>query len=147
MMRGDPDQRPSARVRLEVAFLDDSDAQPADQTTDDERPRLTALVVAAEADVRRYVGECLRTRADLRVVEAATTRAATEFASRTPPDFLVVDDSDGLEGLSHFRTIVIVDDIPYGAPATTPRTRLLGRPFSAEQLTAEVDELLRQDAR
>jgi DNA-binding NarL/FixJ family response regulator len=148
-MREEPEQPPppSARVRLEVAFLDDADvpsAAPA-PAAPDERPRLTALIVAAEPDVRRYVGECLRARGDLRVHEAATARAASEFASHTPPDLAIVDQSDGLEGLSHLRVIVIVDEVPYGAAEATPQIRLLGRPFSAEELTAAVDQLLRPE--
>jgi hypothetical protein len=141
-MRGESNPPPSARVRLEVTFLDDARPPAPAPAGDDERPLLTALVVAAELDVRRYVGECLRTRANLRVHEAATIQAAAEFTSRTPPDVVIVDQSDGLEGLSHLRMIMIVDEVPYGAATSTPRIRLLGRPFSAEQLTREMDQLL-----
>lgn len=136
--------RPSARVRLEIAVLDDSNTQPRDETTGDGRPRLTVLVVAADADVRHYVGECLRGRTNLRVCEASNTRAATELAESTPPDFVIVDGRDALEALSHLRAIILVDEIPYGATAT-PLIRLLSQPFSAEQLTSEVDLLLRED--
>jgi len=135
--------RPSARVRLEIAVLDDSDLQPRPETTDDGRPRLTVLVVAADADVRRYVAECLRGRTYLRVCEASNTRAATELGDSAPPDLVIVDERDGLEGLSHLRAIVLVDEIPYGATAT-PLVRLLSRPFSAEQLAFEVDGLLEE---
>jgi hypothetical protein len=38
--------------------------------------------------------------------------------------------------------IVIVDDVPHGAPASGTRVRLLARPFTAEGLLAEVDQLL-----
>ena len=141
---GDEPQ-PSARVRLEIAFLDDSDTQPRNETADDGRPRLAVLVVAADADVRRYVGECLRPRTDLRVSEAPNIRAATERANVTPPDLVIVDERDGLEGLSHLRAIVLVDEIPYGA-ATASRIRLLTRPFSAEQLASEVEHLLQQSS-
>ena len=136
--------RPSARVRLEIAFLDDSTTRPRDETADDGRPRLTVLVVAADADVRQYVGECLRGRTNLRVCEASNTRAAAELAKTTLPDLVIVDERDGLEGLSHLRAIILVDEIPYGA-AASPFVRLLNRPFSAEQLTSEVDLLLRDD--
>src|SRR6185295_10957429 len=59
---------PSTRVQLEVAFLDadETGPAPAGPVVLDERRRLTVLVVAAEADVRRYVRECLRERVDLR---------------------------------------------------------------------------------
>lgn len=144
-MRGEPNQPPSARVRLEVAFLDDAAVAEPIPDERDEPSRLTALVVAADPDVRRYVGECLRVRTDLRVHEAATIRAATEIVSRIPTHFLIVDRSEGLEGLAHLRMIVMVDEIPYGVATATPRTRLLSRPFSAEQLASEVDQLLRAE--
>jgi len=68
----------SSRVRLEIAFLDADEgaSAPVTPATHDERAWRTVLVVAAESDVRRYVGECLRERTDLRLVEAATVAAA-----------------------------------------------------------------------
>ena len=42
----------------------------------DESVRLTVLVLAAEADVRRYVRECLRECADVRMVEAVSVAMA-----------------------------------------------------------------------
>ena len=144
-MRDESDRRPSARVRLEVASLDDSGSRPPEQTIGDERPRLSVLVVAAEADVRHYIGECLRARSDLRVYQASNARAAAELANTTPLDFVIAGRSDGLEALAHLRTIVLVDEVPYGTATVTPRVRLLSRPFSAEQLATEVDQLLREE--
>jgi hypothetical protein len=71
-MRGD-----SSRVRLEVAFLDADDgvSAPLTPAAPDARAWRTVLVVAAEPDVRRYVGECLRERR-ICVVEAATVSTA-----------------------------------------------------------------------
>lgn len=145
MMRGEP---PSPRVRLEVAFLD------ADQTTPepvapaalDEQARLTVLVVAAEADLRRYVRECLRVRADLRIVEAPTVTEALTLADASFPDLLVVDapESQILATLSQVRAVVIVDDVPRGSPASLARVRLLARPFTGDGLVHEVDQLLGQ---
>jgi DNA-binding NarL/FixJ family response regulator len=77
------------------------------------------------------------------VHEAPTARAAIELAREIPPDFVIADQSDGLEGLAHLRMIVIADEVPYGAVSAIARVRLLGRPFSAEQLTEEVDQLLK----
>jgi hypothetical protein len=131
---------------LEVAFLDDNQPAPADPTPAalDERTRLTVLVIAAEADLRRYVRECLRERSDLRVLEAATVTAAVALAANCSPALLIVDEpeSDVLIPLSQVRAIVIVDDVPHGAPASGTRRRLLARPFTAERLAAEVGRLL-----
>lgn len=135
----------SPRVRLEVAFLDADEAAPAPAPPAlDERTRLTVLVVAAEADFRRYVRECLRERADLRLLEAATIAASIALAGYYSPELLVVDEPqrDVLIPLSQLRAIVIVDDVPREAPASGSRVRLLTRPFTAEGLMAEVGQLL-----
>jgi hypothetical protein len=139
-------QDPSPRVQLEVAFLDADQPAPADATPAvlDERTHLTVLVVAAEADLRRYVRECLRERSDLRVLEAATVATAVTLAANCAPALLIVDEpeSDVLVPLSQLRAIVIVDDVPRDAPGSGTRRRLLARPFSAEGLAAEVGRLL-----
>jgi len=135
---------PSARVRLEVAFLDADEDAPAPSAAIDERTRLTVLVVAAEADFRRYVRECLRERTELRVLEAAMATAAVTLAATYSPELLVVDEPerDVLALLSDLRAIVIVDDVPHGAAVPGTLVRLLARPFTAESLMAEVGRLL-----
>ena len=137
---------PSPRVRLEVAFLDADQAAPAPTASPgaDERARITVLVVAAEADLRCYVRECLRERSDLRVIEAATVSAAVTIAADRSPDLLVVDEPERevLAPLSHLRAVIIVDDVPRGAPALGARVRPLARPFTAERLVAEVGQHL-----
>jgi hypothetical protein len=142
-MRGDP---PSPRVRLEVAFLDADQVAPAPvpPATADEHARLTVLVVASEADLRRYVRECLRVRTDLRLVEAATATEALTLAGAYSPELLVVDESesDVLLTLSHLRAIVIVDDMPRRSPVSAPHVRRLARPFTGEGLMQEVTQLL-----
>jgi len=142
---------PSPRVRLEVAFLDADQAAPApaQSSSADERACLTVLVVAAEADLRRYVRECLRERSDLRLLEGATVSAAVTLAADHSPDLLVVDEPerDVLATLSHLRAVLIVDDVPRGAQALGSHVRLLSRPFTAERLVAEVSQLLGGSAR
>ena len=139
----------SARVRLEVAFLDADEAAPipAPLSTHDERPRITALVVAAEPDVRRYVRECVAQIDGLHVLEAASAAAGVAVAALHAPDLLVIDESEagGLASLAHVNAIVIVDDIPHGAPQP-PGRRLLARPFSTGDLMAEVRRLITNDA-
>ena len=131
---------------MEVAFLDADQAVPAPTPSSvaDERACLTVLVVAAEADVRCYVRECLRERTDIRVVEAATVTTAVTLAADYSPDILVVDapERDVLATLSRLRAIVIVDEVPRGAPTLGTYVRLLARPFTAERLVAEVSQLL-----
>jgi hypothetical protein len=134
----------SRRVRLEVEFLD-AEAAPAPRAPlapDDERTGRTVLVVSGETDFRGYVVECLRDRADLRVLEAATVASAVALSAQYSPSLLIVDEPERavVAILSQVRTIVIVDDVPHGERTTGPR--LLARPFTAEGLLAEVDQLL-----
>ena len=139
-----PTPPPSAGVQLEVAILGaDHDAlEPAPSPTD-ERPHRSALVVAAEADLRRYVRECLRERTDVLLLEAETIAAALVVMARESPTVLIVDEREGaiLMVPSRVRAILLVDAVPRWAPPDA-RVRLLARPFSADQLLAEVDRLL-----
>jgi hypothetical protein len=140
------EEDPSSRVRLEVAFLDADQAAPAEvpPTARGELARLTVLVVAAEADFRHYVRECLRERTDLRLLEAATVTDAINLAAEHSPELLVADEPERAvtAALSQLRAIVIVDDVPHGAAGVGTRLRLLARPFTAEGLVAEVGRLL-----
>ncbi len=134
---------------MEVAFLDADQAVPAltPSPVAGERACLTVLVVAAEADVRCYVRECLRERTDIRVVEAASVTTAVTLAADYSPNLLVVDapERDVLARLARLRAIVIVDEVPRGAPTLGTYVRLLARPFTAERLVAEVSQLLGAD--
>ena len=131
---------------MEVALLDADQAAPAPATPAalDEQTCLTVLVVAAEADLRRYVRECLRERTDLRVLEASTVAGAVALAESDSLDLLVVDapERDILALLVQLRAIVIVDDVSHRAPGSGTRVRPLARPFTAEGLVAEVGRLL-----
>ena len=134
----------SADVRLEVAILDADTAAPASEPAPtDERPHRTVLIVAAEADLRLYVRECLRDRTDVLLLEAETIGAAVVLAERESPQVLIVDERERaiLVVLSRLRAILLVDDVPRDAPIDA-RLRLLARPFSAERLLAEVGRLL-----
>jgi hypothetical protein len=134
---------PSAGVRLEVAILDaDHDAAMAPAMAG-EQPHFIVLVVAAEADLRRYVRECLRDRRDIVVLETDTVTAARTIAERESPKIFIVDEREAamLAVLLRLRVILIVDDEPRYALADA-RVRLLPRPFSAERLLAEVVSLL-----
>ena len=100
------------------------------------------LVVAADADVRRYVRECLRDRADLRVLEAATIGMATRLAALQAPTLLIVNAPDAgvLDTLVDARAILIADDVPREAMPHT-RVTMLAWPFGARDLQALLDQL------
>ena len=144
---------PSARVRLEVALLDADQTAPsptphAPAAASGERPCLTVLAVAAEADLRRYVRECLRERADLRVVEAASVTDAVAIAAASAVVLLVVDEPERevIEKLAGLPAIVIVDELPRRAPDSELSRALLPRPFTADTLMTEVNRLLAPSA-
>jgi hypothetical protein len=132
----------SARVRLEIAILDRG-APAAEKAAGDEKARRTVLVVAAEADLRQYVRECLRALQDVRVVDAENTAIGVVLAARESPQLLIVDESAGeILALVPIAAIVIVDDDPKDRAVSNPRLRVLGRLFSADLLLAEVRRLL-----
>lgn len=136
------DQNPSAGVRLEVAILAADQAAPAaaSDVTNDEPVRLTVLVVAGEADVRWYVRECLRDRADVRVLEAASVAAALTLEAQAAPHLLVIDALmiEMVVALPLARALVIVDNEPRREQAADARVRFLARPFTADQLVTAV---------
>ena len=144
--RDDSDRAPSPspRVRLEVELLaSDQPAPLPAPAVADQGQRRTVLVVAGDTDVRRHVRECLRDRADLRVLEAASIGVATRLAALHPPDLLIVDAPDAgiLETIVDARAVLMADDV---ALSTTPDARVaaLARPFGRQELEALVDELL-----
>ena len=129
---------PSAVVRLEVNLLEPDEA-PTVPPPDDEHASRTVLVVSAEWDLCRYVRECLRERADVRVQEAASIAVAVKLAADGSAPLLIVDARERaiLGALPHLNAIVIVDNVEDVLP--TPRVRLLEQPFTAERLLAEAD--------
>ena len=143
-----PARPPSSRVRLEAALLDADWAAPvsadANAALPNERVCSTVLVVAAESDLRRYVRECLRERPALHVVEASTVPAALALAARFERACLVVDEPERrvLDALPSHAAVLLVDDVPRDASGAATRLRLLGRPFTARDLVAELDRLL-----
>lgn len=140
----DPDDRaptPSARVRLEVDLLaSDQPAPLPSHALGDHHQRHTVLVVAGDADVRRYVRECLRDRVNLRVPEAATISMATRLAALHPPTLLIVDAPDAivLDSLAEVRAVLIGDELPRETMPNVPVT-VLARPFGARDLQVLVD--------
>ena len=132
----------SARVKLEVAILAADQVTPvADAAVASNEPvRLTVLVLAAEADVRRHVRECLRECADVRVLEAPTVALALTLEAQASPQVLVVDapETEALMALPRVRAVVMVDEETRREQSEDARVRFLARPFTADQLVAEV---------
>ena len=99
-------------------------------------------MVPRDADVRRYVRECLGDRADLRVLEAATIGMATRPAALQPPKLLIVDAPDAgvVDAFMDVHAALIADDVPR---ETMPNARVIAlpRPFGAQDLQAIVDRL------
>jgi hypothetical protein len=142
--RDDRAPAPSARVQLEVDLLasEHSVSLPA-PLLGDHHTRHIVLVVAGDSDVRRYVCECLRDRADLLVLEASTIPIATRLASVHSVKLLIVDAPDArvLDGLVDVRAVLLGNDVPQRAVSSV-RITPLAPPFGAQDLQALVDRLV-----
>ena len=142
--RDDRAPSPSERVRLEVELLaSDRPAELTAPVAGDESQRHTVLLVAEDADVRRYVRECLRDRADLRVLEASAVAIAEQLATVHRPRLLIVDGRDAavLRTIEDVHAVLIADDVrPDASPSG--RVVILVRPFAGRDLEALVDALL-----
>ena len=142
--RDDRAPSPSARVRLEVELLaSDQSAALTAPVPGDESQRRTVLMVAEDADVRRYVRECLRDRADLRLLEASAVSTAEQLAALHRPQLLIVDARDAavLSTIADVRALLIADDVPLDAMPDSRVVRLM-RPFGRQDLEALIDVLL-----
>ena len=128
-------------MRLEVELLASDQPAPLPAAAiGDHHQRRTVLVVAGDADVRRYVRECLRDRADLRVLEAAAIAMAKRLAALQPPELLIVDAPEAgvLDTVMDVRAVLIADDVARDAMPNA-RIATLARPFGARDLRALVD--------
>ncbi len=118
---------------------------------------LTVLVAHADADLRAYVAQCLRTRQPppTRILEAAT---GTEALAHAPDADLIITDylMQGLDGQVFYTTLaadavlrktpvlVLADLDPDSFPApASPTVAMVTMPFYARKLLAKVEALLR----
>jgi hypothetical protein len=138
---------PSRRVALEVEILAAGAAPPPDAeagvASETERAGTRLVLVAAtDPELFAYVRDCLRARADLRVVEATRNSVADAVARHHP--HLVI--SDGAGGDPTVPRILLTDE----APADAPSRSLLGEapvvvlttPFNKRRLLEAVTWLL-----
>ncbi len=121
------------------------------------RHTLTVLVAHADADMRAYVAQCLRTRQPppTRILEAAT---GTEALAHAPDADLIITDylMQGRDGHYFYTTfaadavlrktpvLVLADLDPDSFPTpSSPTVAMLTMPFYARTLLAKVETLLR----
>ena len=140
---------PSARVRLEAEVLTTqltADHElPVSRAADADVSVLrTVLVVASDADLRRYVRECLRDVQRVRVIEAASVTEALDLAVHDSPHVLIADWSAAsvVSALSEVRAVLIADDLAEISDARQAPVSLLPEPFSAERLAGEVARMI-----
>ena len=140
---------PSARVRLEAEVLTTqltADHElPVSRAADADVSVLrTVLVVASDADLRRYVRECLRDVQRVRVIEAASVTEALDLAVHDSPHVLIADWSAArvVSALSGVRAVLIADDLAEIFDARQAPVSLLPEPFSAERLAGEVARMI-----
>lgn len=163
----DPAAAPTSdRLQLEIELL----AATPEQTVAPEPiagpggRQYTVLAAVVEADLRGYIRECLRERADLRVAETDPGEPVLAAIQRLRPALVIAEVSGipGVEaasaggapgygapnddGLSPLPLLLIGDEAP--EPLATghprPRTRMvfLAQPFNARRLLDAVERLL-----
>ena len=90
---GPPRAPESDRLQLEVALLATAVTAPSEDVTVAGEPGRTVLVAVGDAGLRDYIGQCLRQRADLRVVEMRPGDDLLDVAYRLPADLVIADGS------------------------------------------------------
>lgn len=153
---------PSEVARLEVDILQ-SEQPPretsaaADSAAPADVPIL--LVIAADADVRSYIGSCLAGIGTFTVLQASSWRHARSTVSGAGPQLVVVEAPDapaaealltedsGDDALATVPCVLILDDRsnPAAKVMTTGPTVLIAKPFNAQRLTDAVLGLYRSD--
>lgn len=131
-------------MRLEVELLaSDAPAAVPAPAVGDRPQRHTVLIVVGDADVRRYVRECLHDRAELRLLEAPAAAMAEQLVTLHRPDLLIVDARDAavLSAIAEVRAVLIADDVPQDAQPNSRIVRLI-RPFGGQELEALIEFLL-----
>ena len=141
--------QPSARVRLEAELLTtqlaaDRPINAGEAAVENAGRVRTVLLVAADAELRHYVRECVHDVPQVRLIEASSPVDALEMTRRTMPNALIVDRSAAslLTSLADVRAIVITDE-PGGITLRRgARLVLLSEPFRRESLALEVERLV-----
>ena len=143
-----PSPPPSARVRLEIDILAGEHAVPAPVASDGGSLRedaRTVLVVAADADLRRYITDCLRPVGGLRLLEASRAGDARALLTHDAPHLVVVDAPERaiLAALRDTPVILLANAVRRVDPLIEQgRLVPLAPPFTPAHLTALAVRLL-----
>jgi DNA-binding NtrC family response regulator len=138
----------SPQVQLEIAILAAEMAAPAHAPAAQPHAR-SVLIIAADADLRRYIADCLSENRELHVAAAGSVADAVVCAQQQPPQLILVD-APNVHTREQFHgtcTIVVVDELPAAAQrvsdaSTTAPVAYITRPFNARSLLELVDRLL-----
>jgi hypothetical protein len=143
---------PSDRLQLEVLLV--TEARRLEDTEDTAAPpptrgteTCTVLSVVAEVDLRYYIRDCLRDRADLRVVETLHVQQGLDALAREGIDLLIADRSALAGGVVGGCAdlpvpILLVGDGPPVAGVGARRVEILALPFNARRLHDAVQRLV-----
>ena len=112
--------------------------------------QILVLVADDDADMRLYIRGCLRSRGDIRIVEATDGDEAFALAQTLLPDLIVSDlVMPGLDGAALCRALKAdgrTREIPFllvsGEAQASCADRFLAKPFNAAGLRAEVAHLV-----
>jgi len=140
--------RASDRLQLEVELLAAAATAPSDDGIAAVEPSRTVLLAVGDANLRDYIRQCLRQRADLHVVELRAGDDPLDVARRGPVDLVITDGwalPDGVAPGNRVPLLLIGDErsdvLPFGEGAGIA---FLLQPFNAGRLLDMAARLLGQ---
>jgi hypothetical protein len=136
----------SDRLQLEIALLAAAAPEPFDDGIGAGEPGRTVLLAVGDADLREYIKQCLRQRADLRVVEAQPGDDRLNVGQRQPVALVIADGSpDGAAALNGPPLLLVGDELSEALPVREGAgMAFLIQPFNARRLLDVVARLLGQ---
>lgn len=141
--RGTPDYAAAVRMQVaRLAALHAASVAAAPPTA----PEVikTVMVVAACAQVRKVVRDCLAESGWVRVTEAASVEEATSLLAEGAPDLMLVDHPEravlSMPGAEH--VLLISSEVPRSHEMPRQLVGLLARPLKGERVSSKVLSLL-----
>ena len=139
---GPPRLPASERLRLEIELLAATTASSEDAATAE--PGRTVLVAVGDAGLREYIAQCLRQRADVRVVELRPGERHSHIGPREAVALVITDEHASTAWSLHRPPLLLIGDEPSEELPLRERAgvALLSQPFNARQLLDVVARLL-----
>jgi len=143
---GPPRPPASDRLQLEIALLAAAATEPSDDGIAAGEPGRTVLLAVGDADLREYIKQCLRQRADLRVVEPQPGDDPLNIGRRQPVALVIADGSpDRAAPVNRTPLLLVGDELSEALPVREGAgIAFLVQPFNTRRLLDVVARLLGQ---